>query len=146
MFQISFLVFLVNKINNRFCVSPTAVTRQTPEWGVWDLLKYEICRFTCEYCAKKKEDNKEEEQYLHMRLEDLKIKHGMTSDNSTNTEYYECKERLMEIEKVKAEGAIIRSKVKCIEEGERSTQYIFGLENLITLKNTCGNLYLIMAM
>ena len=44
---------------------------------------------------------------------------GTTSDNSTNTEYYECKERLMEIEKVKAEGAIIRSKVKFIEEGEK---------------------------
>ena len=109
---------------------------------VWGLLKYEIRRFTCEYCAKEQKDNKKEEQYLHKGLEDLKIKLGTTSDNSTNAEYYECKERLMEIEKVKAEGAIIRSKVKFFEEGERTS---LGSKNLITLKSTYGNLYLIMA-
>ena len=106
---------------------------------VWDLLKYEIRRFTCEYCAKKKKDNKKEEQYLHRRLEDLEIKLGTTSDNSTNTEYYECKERLMEIEKVKAEWAIIRSKVKFIEEGE--TQYFFGLEKFNYIKKTRSETY-----
>ena len=33
----------------------------------WDLLKYEIRKFTCKYCAKKKLDQRAEEQLLHFR-------------------------------------------------------------------------------
>ena len=48
----------------------------------------------------------------------------------------------MEIEKVKAEGAIIRSKVKFIEEGERRTQYFFGLEKFNYIKKHIWKLIL----
>ena len=43
---------------------------------------------------------------------------------------YACKERLLELEEIKAKGVIIRSKVRWLEEGERCTQYFFGLEKI----------------
>ena len=43
-------------------------------------------------------------------------------------EYYTCKARILELKKLKAKGAIVRSKVKWLEEGEKSIQYFFSLE------------------
>ena len=64
----------------------------------WDLLKYEIRKFPCKYCAKKKLDQRAEEQLLHSRLEDLETELGITSDSNISNEYYTCKERLRELE------------------------------------------------
>ena len=68
---------------------------------------------------RKKKEAKIEEQYLHIGLDGLEMKLGTASGNNADNEYYKCKERILEIEKVKSKGAIIRSKVKFLGEGER---------------------------
>ena len=50
------------------------------------------------------------------------------SGNDIDNEYYACNELLMKLEERKAKGVTIRSKVRWLEEGERCTQYFFGLE------------------
>ena len=95
---------------------------------VWDLLKYEIRKFTCRYSSIKKKDENLEEQVLHKRLEELETALPSESGDAIDNEYYACKERLLELEEIKAKGVIIRSKVRWLEEGERCTQYFFGLE------------------
>ena len=108
----------------------------------WDLLKYEIRKFTCKYCAKKKLAQRAEEQLLHSRLEDLETELGITSDSNISNEYYTCKERLKELEEHKANGIIIRSKVQWLEKGEKSTQYFFSLEKFNYIKKQVRKLIL----
>ena len=94
----------------------------------WELLKYEIRKFTCRYCADKKKAERLEEQLLQTRLDELEEDLGTVPGNEISEEYYTCKARILELEELKAKGAIIRSKVKWLEEGEKSTQYFFSLE------------------
>ena len=65
-----------------------------------------------------------------------------TPNNCTNNEYHACKERLLELEEAKATGMIIRWKVKILEQGEKSTKYFFGLENINAIKKQVWKLAL----
>ena len=94
----------------------------------WDLIKYEIRKFTCKYCAQKRKEQIREEKTLHERLEYLETQLGNGPGDSLNNEYHACKVRASELEEIKAKGAIIRSKVKWLEEGEKSTSFFFGVE------------------
>ncbi len=94
----------------------------------WELLKYEIRRFTCKYAAVKKKTENFEEQNLDKRLNYLETLLSNNPGNYVNDEYHTCKERLKELEDKKANGAIIRSRVKWLEDGEKSTHYFYDLE------------------
>ena len=111
----------------------------------WELLKYEIRKFTCRYCADKKKAERLEEHLLQTRLDELEVDLGTVPGNEFSEEYYTCKAKILELEELKAKGAIIRSKVKWLEEGEKSTQYFFSLEkynysekNIRKLNLDCG--------
>ena len=59
-----------------------------------------------------------------------------------SNEYHACKDRFMELEEAKATGMIIRSKVKFLEQGEKSTKYFFGLEKFNAIKKQVRKLVL----
>jgi exonuclease III len=94
----------------------------------WEMLKFEIRNFTCDYAAKKKKELMQYEKMLQDKLNFLETQLGNNCSDETKNEYYTCKERISQIEEDRAKGAIIRSREKWLEEGERSTRYFFSLE------------------
>ena len=97
----------------------------------WDMLKIEIRSFTIYYCKRNAKTKKAEEALLQEKLSSL---HKLMCENPTQetiANYYEVKMKLEQISLHKTEGAMIRSKARWCEQGERSTRYFFNLEKRI---------------
>ena len=94
----------------------------------WELIKYEIRKFTISYSSKKKRDETLELETLHLRLDELEKQLGNSPNNNILNEYNEYKSRINEIEDHRAQGSIIRSKIDWLEKGEKSTKFFFGIE------------------
>ena len=73
----------------------------------WELLKYEMRRFTIFYCKQRTKKDKRERKYLENKLKNLEN----VLDNDDNLEsYHNIKGKIEEIYEKKAECAKIRSK------------------------------------
>ena len=73
----------------------------------WELLKYEIRRFTISYCKPRNRKDAAERKYLESKLKNLEN----VPDNYDNLESnHKIKNNIEEIYEKKAEGARIRSK------------------------------------
>ena len=95
---------------------------------VWELMKYEIRKFTMSYCAQKKLSKKRLNTQMLQELQTLENEISIDHDENKMTRLCQVKAELLEQEREKIEGLILRSKVKWVEEGEKSTKYFFGLE------------------
>ena len=90
----------------------------------WELLKYEIRKFTISYSKAKKQQRNNLQRSLEKHL--IRLEKGLT--DNTIQEYNDVKKQLEDIETSKINGSIIRSKVQWHEDGERSTKYFLSLE------------------
>ena len=73
----------------------------------WELLKYEIRKFTISYCKQRTKKDAAERKYLENKFKNLEN----VLDNYGNLEsYHNIKNKIEEIYEKKAEGARIRSK------------------------------------
>lgn len=119
----------VNKIK-------TLVSTKIDEYDItdlgfkWDLIKMDIRNFTVPYCTHKRREAKKRETELNLKFSNL-----FSSVNTNNdvpeeilTQYYSVKTELENIEKDHARGIILRSKVQCVEEGEKCTSYFLRQE------------------
>ena len=97
----------------------------------WEIIKYEIRKFTIQYSKKIKRIKNQRQQQLERKLRDLEK--NLNFGNNI-TEYNEVKQELIQLEDETIKGLIIRSKVQWHEEGERSTKYFLGLEKSRGLK------------
>lgn len=93
---------------------------------LWDLVKMNVRGFTIKYSAKKKKERESEEKALNDRLSHLINKEP--SDENTN-EIDNVKNQLELLYKHKAHGALIRSRMKIVEEGEKNTKFFLKMEN-----------------
>ena len=101
---------------------------------VWELVKYHIRKATMSFCSQRKMDKNNEEKRLEQELKKSEIDLAIEPNDHVLFEYNRIKERIKEIEQEKIQGAIIRSKSKFVEEGEKSTSYFFGLEKRNAVK------------
>ena len=91
----------------------------------WELLKYEIGRFTISYCKQLNKKDVAERKYLENKLKNLEN----VLDNYDNLEsYHNIKNKMEEIYEKKAESARIRSKCLWYEEGKQSSKFFLNLE------------------
>ena len=91
----------------------------------WELLKYEMRRFTIFYCKQRTRKDKLERKYLENKLKNLEN----VLDNDGNFEsYHTVKHNIEEIYEKKAEGARISSKCLWYEDGEKSLKFFLNLE------------------
>ena len=90
----------------------------------------EIRGFTVKYAKSKAKRRKNDEVILQNKINELQQK---LESNLNNSQYlndlYAAKLRLQKIMLFKTKGAILRSKVRWYDEGERNTRYFFNLEN-----------------
>ena len=88
----------------------------------------EIRSFTICYCKQNAKKRKDEEALLQQQLSLL---HKLMSENpaqETIAKFYDVKRKLKQISMHKTKSAMIRSKARWCEQGERSTRYFFNLE------------------
>ena len=81
----------------------------------WELIKYEIRKVSIAYSKKEKQPVNKVQNTLEKEL--IELERNLTNDNKER--YNTVKQELQDIENVKIQGAIERSKVKDLEEGER---------------------------
>ncbi len=106
----------------------------------WELIKYEIRKFTVEYSKKKKREMDQIERALEREL--CILERNLTIGTDV-TRYNDIKMELQRIDDIKIQGMIIRSKVQWHEEGERSTKYFLGLEKNRSVKKHARKLKLV---
>ena len=92
----------------------------------WDLIKMEIHGFTIKYCKIKMKKRKREELLLHKKANKLlQDSEKNLSDKRILNELYATNLHLKKIIHQKTKGAILRSKARWHEQGERNMRYIF---------------------
>ena len=95
----------------------------------WDLIKMEIRGFTVKYSKRKAKRTRDKEKALQERINTLQAQAEKHPHNrSIILELQVEKSRLKKIMAYKIKGAILRSKVRWHEQGERNTNYFYGLE------------------
>ena len=107
----------------------------------WDLIKMEIRGFTVKYSKNKSRERKSTETKLQNRINEL-FKRAETEPNNKHIicEIQSIRLRLKKIMQCKTKGAILRSKVRWYEEGERNTRYFYNLEKRNYEKKTIAKL------
>ncbi|KAL9989297.1 hypothetical protein ACROYT_G003831 [Oculina patagonica] len=107
----------------------------------WDLIKMEIRGFTVKYAKTKAKKRKNEEVELQNKINELQQKLANNPKNNHDlNELYAAKLRLQKIMHFKTKGAILRSKVRWYDEGERNTRYFYNLEKRSQTKKTIHKL------
>ena len=94
----------------------------------WEYIKTELRGFTLQYSRKKNQAKKEFKLKLEKDLYNIEceIQSGMSDYNVEK--YMFIKEELEKIEEQETNGAILRSKVRWAEAGEKNTKYFLNLE------------------
>lgn len=104
---------------------------------VWEIIKMDIRNYTISYSISKKREQISFEKTLYKRYEELHDKvHSDNANEEEMKEYKNAKNEIDIIERHKAQGAILRSKCKWVEEGEKNTSYFLRLEK----HNFCNKL------
>ena len=100
----------------------------------WDLIKMEIRGFTLQYSKRKAKKHRDEEKSLYKKVNNLQANAEKNPhDKTAILELQLARARLRKITLLKTKGAILRSKARWHEEGERNTKYFFSLENAIMI-------------
>lgn len=95
---------------------------------MWDLMKYEIRKFTMKYCSKKKKEDTRRLNDLELELNIVESELSLNPSEALHVRYEELVGQIKVLEDRKIKGEIIRSKVQWSEEGERSSKFFLGLE------------------
>ena len=100
----------------------------------WDLLKMEIRGFTVMYSKSKAKGRQKEETELQNKANELRLKAERNpADKKILNELFATNLRLEKLLQYKTKGAILRSKVRWFEHGERNTKYFLSIEK----RNSC---------
>ena len=96
---------------------------------IWELLKIRVKEFSIKYCSVRKQKHASNIRMLEseIKLTDREIE-SVTDNNELIEERKSLKDQLDALYMDVAIGAQIRSKVKFVEEGERSTAYCLAVE------------------
>ena len=90
----------------------------------------EIRGFTIQYSKRKAKKHRDEEKISHQKVNNLQAIAEKTRPHDRNIilKLQRVRSRLKKITLTKTKGAILRSKVRWHEEGERNTKYFYNLE------------------
>ena len=112
---------------------------------LWDVIEMQIRATSIQYAKEKKSRLKQKEYFLEKEV--LALERKLEENNPSEphkesllTELRIKKQQLEEIIGYKTQGAIIRSKVKWYNEGERNTKYFHSLEKRHFNSKTIRNL------
>ena len=112
---------------------------------LWDVIKMQIRATSIQYAKEKKSRLKQKEYFLEKEILALERKLEENNPVEPHKEIFQTelrikKQQLEEIIGYKTQGAIIRSKIKWYNEGERNTKYFHSLEKRHFNSKTIRNL------
>lgn len=87
------------------------------------MIKMEIRAFTIKFSKKKAKIKRDEESALMSEMMKLQTKLQTTYSDSDKIELDKLKTKLSKIASVKTRGAIVRSRARWYEHGERNSKY-----------------------
>ena len=118
----------VDLVKNLILEMETETLHMTDKQVRWDFIKFKIHDFSIKYAATKKREKNEFKMKLEKDLYDIEndIQNGMSSSNVEK--YFYIKEELEKIEEHETQNAILRSRVRWAEAGEKNTKYFLNLE------------------
>ncbi len=126
----------VDKI--KLCIKTTIQNNEgTDAILLWDTIKCKIRGDTIKYSSEKKRNNADKLKELEKTLERL---NNTTDENEEERE--EIKQKIEKEMERKTKGAIIRSRARWFEEGEKNTNYFFNLEKRQANSKTINRLKL----
>ncbi len=105
---------------------------------LWDTIKCKIRGDTIQYSTEKKRNTVDKLKELERNLEYLENK----NDNEKEEEIIELKQKIEKVMESKTKGAMIRSRARWFEEGEKNTNYFFNLEKRQANNKTINRLKL----
>ena len=103
----------------------------------WEMLKQDIREFAMQYSIQAAKQRKRnlmnwnvslKAAYRKLNRIDLNAARVVSTIEKLSTRIDDLKEKIENVSKYKAEGAMIRSKIRYVQQGETSTKYFFGLE------------------
>ena len=94
----------------------------------WDIIKMEIRRATLAYSKTQANLRKDYTYELLQTMNNLETELSLNPDENLNEYYSAIKAEFEHLESCKTQGAIIRSKARYTEQGERNTKYFLNLE------------------
>jgi exonuclease III len=96
----------------------------------WDVLKMQIRRETINFSKRlaKKRRKREKELLENIKLLEEEISSNVNCDESTIEAFQNIKNEYEEMESQKTRGAMIRSKARWVEDGEKNSKYFMSLE------------------
>ena len=102
---------------------------------IWELIKLNIRSFTIPYSIQKAKENNKLEANLNKRYLQLhNVVMSDTANEKDTEEFHTVKQELESLQRHKARGAILRSKCRWVEEGEKNSSYFLRLEK----RNYCN--------
>ena len=93
---------------------------------LWEYLKCQIRSDTILYSGQKAKQRRQRERELLDKLENLEK--NLNTNDSNYIEYQSVKTEWENLQSEKTKGAIVRSKSKWVEFGEKNSKYFFNLE------------------
>ena len=100
---------------------------------LWDFLKSQIRAKAISYSKYIAKKTKKRELQVQNKLELLEKQ--IVNQPCKLPEYYKINSEWERIQNSKSAGIIMRSKAKCVEEGEKNTKYFLNLEKKIITQN-----------
>jgi len=109
----------------------------------WDVIKIEIRGFTMQYSKRRARLEKDKENQLLMKPNELQEK-LCSSRNDPNllNEYFTLKAKLEKVLNKKIKGTILHSKAQWYENGEENSKYFLNLEKRNFLRKKISKLKL----
>ena len=118
----------VAQIKNVIRNSYDSVKHYTDKGFVWDYIKMEIRNLTIKYSKKCSLELRQHELMLNTRLANLQSEYNLGGNINKLEDISIIKKELEGIQTNKTNGAIMRSRIQNIEEGEKNTAYFLSLE------------------
>ena len=112
---------------------------------LWEMIKMEIRATTVIFAKRKARQERNEEKELLLRFNSLQEQLRLNFNESTKAEMERVKTKLARITAIKTRGAIVRSRARWYEFGEKNSKYFYNLEkrsqkkkNITSLKKPNG--------
>ena len=118
----------VNKVNDIVQKLKDETSYMTDKQLRWDFIKSEIRGYTIQYSTRKVRERKEFKLSLEKELYHIENELRESMSALKIERYQHLKEELEKIEELETKGAILRSKVRWSEAGEKNTRYFLNLE------------------
>ena len=106
----------------------------------WELLKYEVRKFSMQYSKEKKQNSRNREAEIEAQLKILEEDIDKSPNPVLERELVDLKVELEQIDNHKAQAMIIQSRAQWHEKGEKSTAYFFGLQKRNYIKKNASKL------